>query len=182
MSIITSKEILDLIVMTAAVGYLFLGMTPHVRKAEAMPSRWHDYLISTLVAAPAVVFHELGHKIVALALGLQATFHAFYQMLGLGILLKWFGVGIIVVPGFVSISGAGPLQSALSSFAGPGMNLALALLCAVLLKYGRFSHQTEIILLATRKLNWLLFGFNMIPVPPFDGFGVVRGLWLALGL
>jgi len=180
MAIVTPQELIDLLVMTVAVGYIFSGILKIPTKPTELPSRWKDFLVSTMIAAPAVVFHEAAHKVVATFLGLTATFHAAYKWLVLGIILKHLNFGIFFIPGYVSIAGAGPLPSAMSAFAGPFLNLLMALICMAVLKYHKkLSHRVEIGLMLTKKLNLFLFVFNMLPIPPFDGSKVVFGLWQA---
>lgn len=75
-----------------------------------------------------------------------------------------------------------PKKAALMSAAGPLGNIALATLAfAVLYLVGRPDGGTEA---AIRKiafvflyLNLLLAIFNLVPLPPLDGAGIVRGLY-----
>ncbi|HLC84175.1 MAG TPA: M50 family metallopeptidase [Candidatus Nanoarchaeia archaeon] len=182
MAILSFAEAFDLVVMTLGVGYVFSGILRAPNQDPlAHRSVWKEICFAAAIAAPGVVFHELAHKIVAIFLGLEATFHASYFGLGLGIVLKLMGLGIFFIPGYVLISGAQPLQSSLSSFAGPLMNLLIALICMATLRYQKkLSHRTALALALSQKLNFFLFGFNMIPLPPFDGYKVVFGLLEAL--
>ncbi|MFY9342066.1 MAG: site-2 protease family protein [Planctomycetota bacterium] len=75
-----------------------------------------------------------------------------------------------------------PKRAALMSFAGPLANLALgAVAFSVLWFVGRPDGDTEV---TVRKiggaflfLNLLLALFNLVPLPPLDGAGIVRGLY-----
>ncbi|MCK5799413.1 MAG: site-2 protease family protein, partial [Deltaproteobacteria bacterium] len=68
------------------------------------------------------------------------------------------------------------------ALAGPIMNIFLAifitLLLAILLKTGVLSVSSELAtgIVTVIHLNWLLFFFNLIPVPPLDGGAVLAGL------
>ena len=136
------------------------------------------------VVAPAIIFHELGHKLVAMGYGLPATFHAAYSWLALGIVLKLLNFGFIFfVPAFVSFPATvTPLQSSLIAFAGPGVNLVLWLSALALLRYPRMARRIGIrerhlpILALTGRINMFLFIFNMLPLPFFDGAKVFSGL------
>lgn len=178
MALFTISEFIDLFVMVLGVGYIFTGLLPFPQKLHEIPSRTKEFLYSTLIAAPAVVFHEAAHKIAAISFGLAATFHASYFGLGLGIILKAMNLGIFFIPGYVTISGATQLQSALSAFAGPGLNLVLALgSMAVVRFYKGLSERARVGFLLSQKLNFFLFAFNMLPIPPFDGSKVFFGLY-----
>ncbi|MBI2673490.1 M50 family metallopeptidase [Candidatus Woesearchaeota archaeon] len=184
MTIITFREILDLIVMTLALGYIFSGFLKQ-RTIESYlnpASIWGDIKLSMLITAPGVVLHELGHKFVALLLGLKAEFFASYFGLGLGVVLKLIQSPLLVfVPGFVQVSASTPLQGAITAFAGPLVNLILWIVGFYILKYKKRMSTKEMMgWFLMKKINMILFLFNMIPLPPFDGFQVFLGLFRTL--
>lgn len=166
-------ELVDVIVMTLAVGFIFKDLFHQLEK---------PFLFSCLVTAPAIILHELGHKFVALGFGLDATFNAAYGWLAIGILLKLLNTGFIFfVPAYVSITGmVTPAQSALVGFAGPAFNLALFATSYLLLQQRKLKTKTFIFLTVTKQINLFLFIFNMLPLPFFDGFKVYQGLWQLL--
>ncbi len=184
MPIITLTEIFRLIVMTLALGYIFSGFL----KQRTVESYLHqrpileDIKFSIIVTAPGVVFHELGHKFVALLLGLKAEFFASYFGLGLGVVLKLVQSPLLVfVPGYVQVSASTPLQGAITAFAGPLVNLILWILGFYMLKYKKRMKKREMMgWFLVKRVNMILFLFNMIPLPPFDGFQVFFGLYKAL--
>ena len=184
MPLITIGEIIDLVLMTAFVGYIFSGMIP-VRRENYDPlihyKSGFDFerlKFAIMATAPAIIVHELAHKFVALGFGLSATFYAFYRssftlMLGiLAVISKLTGFGFVfVVPGFVGISGSGTnLQFALAAFAGPFVNLVLWLGSWYLLKNKIYRKKHYLLLLLTQRINMFLFIFNMLPIPGFDGY------------
>jgi Zn-dependent protease len=69
----------------------------------------------------------------------------------------------------------------LVSLAGPGMNLLLAIVFSVLLKvltvYGLYSMNNSDIIynlfMSTIWINIVLFVFNLIPLPPLDGYHIL---------
>jgi Zn-dependent protease len=139
------------------------------------------FVFGMMVAAPAVLFHELGHKLVAMGYGMHAEFHAAYFWLALGVILKLMNFGFIFfVPAYVSIVGAStPLSSALTAFAGPAVNLVLFLIAFLLLKSHSFvknNRKYVPLLFITSRINIFLFIFNMLPIPMFDGWKVYSGL------
>jgi Zn-dependent protease len=200
-------EILDIILMTVILGFLFMSALKPMRKASEdvlerylkKSSRfdWHALWFAALVTAPAIILHEFGHKITALSFGLNATFHAacstanlipgsppffdFYCGLTLlSIVLKLVNFGFIFfIPAFVSIGGnATVLQHTLIAFAGPFVNLLLFTFSWMMLTYNKtLSPKTKHFLVLSKNINLFLFVFNMIPIPGFDGFTVFSGLW-----
>jgi Zn-dependent protease len=201
---VTLIEIFDMFVTIALVGFLFMDAfkAPKAEKKGDELSRylnkksrfsnfnWNDFWFAAMVTAPAILLHELGHKIVALSFGYQATFHAFYAnsttlFLGLfAIAMKLLNFGLIfLVPGFVSITGVGgPLQSGLIAFAGPGVNLLLFLIALFIVKTQKLKEKGAHFWVLTKNINLFLFIFNMLPIPGFDGFTVWSSLWTILGL
>ena len=164
-------ELFDVIIMTLAVGYIFSDM---------FKSAKNPFLFSCLATAPALIVHELFHKFVALSFGLDATFHAAYFWLILGLLLKFVNFGFMFfVPAYVSIGGVGltPLASAAVSFAGPGANLLLFLTSWALLQQKTLKTSTYLFLQVTKQINLFLFAFNMLPIPGFDGLKFYQALY-----
>ena len=183
MPILTFGEIIDLIAMTFFVGYIFSGIIP-VRRENYDPlahlKKRFDFegmKFAVMATAPAIIFHELAHKFVALGFGLDAVFMAFYRnsftlMLGIfAVISKLTGFGfVLVVPGFVSISGPGThLQLALTALAGPFVNLVLWIGASYLLKTKHYKKKHFLLLSLTSRINMFLFIFNMLPIPGFDG-------------
>jgi len=169
---ISAKEIFDIIVMTFAIGYIFSGFIGKRRDVF----NWQDIKYSMIVAAPAVVLHELSHKFVAMAFGANAVLHAPYGMYIVVILLRLIHFPILFfVGGYVSHSPLPALESSLVALAGPLVNLFLWVFALVLLKNKTFSKHYHY-LIPMAKLNMFLFIFNMLPVPGFDGYWFLRGL------
>lgn len=180
--ILSIREIIDLILMTVIVGIIFSSFFRKFRPYEAF-SRWgidwKTIKMAIWITAPAIILHEMAHKFVAMSFGLEAVFHAAYTWLGIGFLLAILRTGFIFfVPGYVSIHGAGltPLVHSTIAFAGPAMNLILWFGAWIVLKKGNISGKAVPILILTKKINMLLFIFNMLPIPGFDGFHVYSGI------
>ena len=190
--IITVIEILYLFIVTLVLGFIFydrIGLYVP-KKEEDVISRytkrgfdWESFWFAALVTAPGVVLHELGHKFIALFFGLFAQFKIFTLGLGIAIVLKLVNSPfLIIAPGYVEISGpATNLQNFLISFAGPGVNLLLFIVALLLLKRKKkYSKKMYIFLELTKKINLILFIFNMIPIPPLDGSKVFYSLFKLL--
>ncbi|MFH0979175.1 MAG: M50 family metallopeptidase [Candidatus Woesearchaeota archaeon] len=184
----TIHEMFDIIVMSLAVGFIFSDLASRF-KPQKDPLldlskgylNWDDLKFSVLATAPAVLFHELSHKFLALGYGMQATFNAAYGWLGLGVILKLLKFPFIFfVPAYISISGNGtPLQHALIAVAGPAMNGFLWLLSFLFLKSRTFKRKYDGLLFLTGKINMFLFIFNLLPIPGFDGFTFYTRLFAA---
>ncbi len=207
MAIVTIPELLDVVIMSAAIGYIFHGYFSRFnpfRKHNAydyvgrQKFNWSDFLFSIYVVGPAIILHELGHKFVAMGFGHDATFFSalsinklingipffdFAAMLMIiAIVMTYFGSSFLFfVPAYVAFSAAAtPLQSLLIAFAGPALNLVLWLGASFALKKGKVPHKYVGFAVITSKINMYLFIFNMLPIPGFDGFRFYEGLFRVL--
>lgn len=183
MVLIGIEEILNLLIMTIAVGYIFSGYVKKPRTEFETPYGkigfdWGEFKTALYVAAPAVVLHELAHKFVAIAFGLSAVFKSFWQGLVLGIFLKAINSPLIILaPGYVEITGdVSPLLSAVTAAAGPLTNLLLFGISHWVLETRKLSRNQAVLFYLSKQINLWLFIFNMIPIPPLDGSKVLFGL------
>jgi Zn-dependent protease len=151
----------------------------------------------------AIVFHEVSHGFVARALG-DPTAHRLGR-LSLNPIRHVDPFGTVILPAILKLSGLPvfgwakpvPVQKALLrnprrdmmlvAAAGPGSNLAMAVIGAVLLglllRFTGGGEATGLALgfLALNLLNFILINvflalFNLLPVPPFDGGHIIEGL------
>ncbi len=193
MALISFREIIDIAIMTAALGYIFMSYVRRPKTELDFFERtsyfnWEDFKFAILITAPGIVLHELMHKFVAVFFGLIATFKAFFMGLAIGILLKIFNSPFILfAPGYVEISNPNPLVpvdpliSAATAFAGPFMNLALYFMAGFILnRKNKLTRNQAVILYMTKQINLFLFIFNMIPIPPLDGSKVFGGIFRAI--
>ncbi|HLD05873.1 MAG TPA: M50 family metallopeptidase [Candidatus Nanoarchaeia archaeon] len=185
----TFMEIIDAAIMSAAMGYIFMDAFPqHPRRVTStyfqqfQGFRWPDFWFACAVTAPSIILHEMGHKFVAMAYGLNATFHAAYSWLMLGIGLKLLNTGLIFfIPGYVSIGPIGSsLQMALIALAGPIWHLLLWGGSKLVLNSGKkIPHNAKFFLMLLGHINGFLLIFNLLPIPGFDGFSVYLNLYRA---
>lgn len=189
MALVTFQEIIDLFIMVFVIGFIFKDVFQvRVSNKEHDPleqyKKKNDFFsegfkTAVIVTAPAIVLHEAAHKITAIMFGLQATFHAAYMWLGIGLFLKLLSFPFIFfVPGFVSYTGGPvePLVRAFIALAGPLVNLLLFLFATLALKQNWFNNKYQPLLVVTKQINLFLFIFNMIPFGFFDGAHVFRNL------
>ena len=139
MAILTLKEVFDLIIMTVAIGYIFSGYFPQpktIYKVLKPSFNFQAFKYAAIVAAPAVVLHELAHKFTAIAFGIPATFNVFPLGLLLGVVLKLLNSPfLIIAPGYVQLPSSLPSYlTRITALAGPLMNLLLFLISFIVLK------------------------------------------------
>ena len=187
-------EILNLILLTAVIGYIISGYIKHPRKTFRQQHSekgkffdWDDFKFSLLIAAPGIVIHELFHKFFAIGFGAGASFQIFPIGIAIGIILRLIhSPFVLLAPGYVMISqdaGITSAQMAIIAFGGPLVNLLLWLGPTFVLRNQKrkLSRNMAIFLFYTASINLWLFIFNMIPVPPLDGSKVLMGLINAFG-
>lgn len=180
MPFFTLIELFYLLVLVLSIGYIFTSFIKDPTRYYSFGFNWQDFKFALLVAAPGIVIHELLHKFTAIFFGLSANFYIFWAGLGIAVFLKLISSPfLLIAPGYVAISGnATQLQSTLISFAGPFANLLIWFIAYLILNSAkRLSRQQAVLLYLTKKINLTLFIFNMIPIPPLDGFKVFYGLF-----
>lgn len=152
----------------------------------AYPLEMIPYVLVTLLIAFTI--HEWAHALVALAFGDDTAKNQGRLSLNPLVHIDLFGMLMILIAGF---GWAKPtpvnrfklkkrrLGSVLVSIAGPISNLLLAIvgvgLYALFLNYSFFTYGsiTETFLMIFVELNLVLFVFNLIPIPPLDGYQIL---------
>ncbi|MEM7115099.1 MAG: site-2 protease family protein [Chloroflexota bacterium] len=155
------------------------------------------FLAFIVVAFFAFAYHELGHALAANYLG--DTTPARYGRLTLNPIphISLTGMVMLILIGFGwAVTPIDPTQfrgnirvsHALVALAGPAANLIMAILFAIPLRlifdgnpfFFSFSESTfDLLVLYLQigvRLNLFLIGFNLLPIPPLDGFWVLRGV------
>ena len=149
----------------------------------------------------AIVFHEVSHGLVARRLGDPTAEER--GRLSLNPIRHIDPFGTVILPLILAITHA-PIfgwakpvpvnyrrlrrprrDMVLVALAGPGMNVLLAILGAVVLgatlSFSSNPDSLGAMLIAANALNFVLINlflavFNLLPIPPFDGGHVVQGL------
>ncbi|MFH1316161.1 MAG: M50 family metallopeptidase [Candidatus Woesearchaeota archaeon] len=192
MAFISLQEIIEILIMTVAIGFIFSRFFPRKPKEDYDPltyfnksplnNLWEDIKHGAIIAAPAVVLHELAHKVVAMSFGATATLHAPLTMYAIVIILILIRFPIIFfVGGYVSHTALPAFQSSLVSVAGPLTNIILwAVFFFISKQHIGKKYRKEMMMMA--KINLFLAAFNMIPFPGFDGFNFFRALLIGFGI
>jgi len=202
--LISLGEFVDMLLMVGIIGFLFKDMMrapvathdPVARYRVKRNVHWDDFWWACALIAPGILLHELAHKFTAMGFGQAATFHAACSVSQIGtgsfldftcilqiavVALKMIGIPFLIfIPGYVSFSsGVAPFAGALIALAGPLVHLAFWGVCTLLLKRKaarKYSMRKRLFFAFTAKINLFLFIFNILPIPGFDGFQVVRFL------
>ena len=172
----TGKEIRDLIISFIVIA---LGFTILYSNGDYS----HITLIFPVVmigVGVGFIFHELGHKFVAMHYGYYAEYELWPTGLLIALASSFFGF-IFAAPGAVVIysNGMEEKTNGIISIAGPIVNIILGLIFFLILgSLGNFVYTETgaivylICVLGTR-INFFLAAFNLLPIPPLDGSKVM---------
>jgi len=152
-------------------------------------------VISIVVFIMVIVAHELAHGWAAYRLGDPTAKYA--GRLSLNPLKHLDPIGSVLLPAMLAITGSpvifgwarpvpvNPMNFSdprkgmlITSLAGPGANFLLALIFAAIFKTGLFPPNSIpwIFLLYGILISLVLGIFNLIPIPPLDGGGIVSSI------
>jgi len=145
------------------------------------------YVEVVAVSFVSIVLHELGHALTATWEGDPTPKIRGHLTWDPRVHMGWISIVLLLVAGLGF--GSTPVNrsmfrhrrwgEALVSFAGPAVNLMLAVVGSFALAVcvrAQAPHFAVSFWWAMTMWNVVLFLFNMIPIPPFDGFGVLDGV------
>jgi Zn-dependent protease len=172
------RDILVLLAIAALLIYYF------------SPGAFRDptgLLITVAAIVLAITFHEFSHAFVANALGDptpkmmgRLTLNPLSHLDPIGTMMLFiarFGWGKPVQFNPYNLRINPAIGSAAVSFAGPASNVLLAIALTLPLRMGLEPGPLEREFLRNCiTINVALAAFNLIPIPPLDGFGVLQGL------
>ena len=127
--------------------------------------------LASLSVVVGFLVHEMSHKVVARRYGCWAEFRADYRMLGLALIMAFFGF-LFAAPGAVMIAGnVSREENGKISLAGPGSNFlaAVILMPFALFTLSGIPELAHDIAFGLYFFSVFLGSFNMIPVMPLDG-------------
>ena len=150
-----------------------------------------EMLLTIAAIVPSVILHEVSHGAVAFIFGDDTAKRA--GRLTLNPLSHVDPMGTIVIPTLLALSHATPFgfakpvpvnlnrlrhprnEGLLVSLAGPATNYILALVAAVLLRFSLPPKgDVREFVLDFGLVNVVLGTFNLLPVPPLDGSGILE--------
>ncbi|GBF35890.1 site-2 protease family protein [Methanofervidicoccus abyssi] len=167
-------EIRDLVISTVAIALIFAwpGRGFYIFND---PVFLYRFIIAILIVGSSFIFHELAHRTVARYFGAYSEFRAWFEGLAIALILKILIGFTFIAPGAVYIfkDYLTSEESGIIALSGPLSNVFLAILFSVfsifLPPFTIISH----ILYFGVYINLYLAAFNLLPVPPFDGFKVL---------
>lgn len=182
----TGKEIRDLIIsfIVIALGFTILYSNGDYSQITIV------FPMVLIGVGLGFIFHELGHKFVAMHYG----YYAEYELWPIGLLIalasSFFGF-IFAAPGAVVIYGSGMdnKTNGIISIAGPLVNIALGLIFfIILICLGDFINTETGFLVGLTcmigtRINFFLAAFNLLPIPPLDGSKVLSWsvpIWIVI--
>ena len=180
----TKNEIRDLIIsfIVIALGFTILYSNGDYSHISIV------FPVVMIGVGVGFIFHELGHKFVAMHYGYYAEYELWPTGLLIALVSSFFGF-IFAAPGAVVIYSQGMEEktNGIISIAGPIVNIILGLIFFLILgSLGAFVYTEAgaivylICVLGTR-INFFLAAFNLLPIPPLDGSKVMSWsipIWL----
>ena len=172
----TKNEIRDLIIsfIVIALGFTILYSNGDYSHISIV------FPVVMIGVGVGFIFHELGHKFVAIHYGYYAEYELWPTGLLIALVSSFFGF-IFAAPGAVVIYSQGMEEktNGIISIAGPIVNIILGLIFFLILgSLGDFIYTETgaivylICVLGTR-INFFLAAFNLLPIPPLDGSKVM---------
>lgn len=167
-SLTSPTEIRDMLVaiaiLTVAFSFVFTSSVDFVE----------NMAFAFVIVVAGFFVHEMAHKMVARRYGCWAEFRADFRMLGLALVMSFFGF-LFAAPGAVMIAGRiTNSQNGKISIAGPASNILVAAACIPFWANG-LEGVPEFAAVVAHGLTFLcgfLAFFNLLPIPAFDGLKV----------
>jgi Zn-dependent protease len=172
----TGKEIRDLIIsfIVIALGFTILYSNGDYSNIGLV------FPIVMIGVGAGFIFHELGHKFVAMHYGYYAEYELWPTGLIIALVSSFFGF-IFAAPGAVVIysNGMEKKTNGIISIAGPIVNIILGLIFFLILvslwdfAYTETGYLVALTCVLGTRINFFLAAFNLLPIPPLDGSKVM---------
>jgi len=167
------RELRDFALSIAVLGIAFSW--------RYLVDKLYNYALTVFVAISiGFLFHELAHRFTARRFGAYSRYRAWYLGLILALVISIASRGSVVfaAPGAVEVylTWYVPRADLFISLAGPLANIVIALISTAIYTYTRMSY-----VYIVGYINTILAFFNLLPIPPLDGYKAIRRnifLWL----
>ncbi len=173
-SIFSRNEFVDILTAVIVLGSAFtIALTADFNVAvNSYFTLYYLVPIGFLGAITAFLMHELAHRQMAIRYGGAAHFRLWPMGLLLSLITSPFGF-LFAAPGAVQIYAIDkPEHVGIVALAGPATNLILGILFMAFSSV--LSGFAQGITLYVGEINAIMCLFNMIPIPPLDGFKVLK--------
>ncbi len=180
---IKKQELFQILIAWVAITFAFSW-----KGVSGFPSMLVMMPIILLGTLTGFIFHELAHKFVAIHYGASARFFVWPMGLIFAVVLSLITSGgfVFAAPGAVYIWGKNitKKENGIISIAGPLSNFIIASIAITLgFVWKFFIGQTYLMYLffGVASINLFLGAFNLLPIPPLDGFKVFvwnKLLWI----
>ena len=187
------REIKDLAISAAVLAFVFAyayfgGITNIMSVIIGFP-------VMLLIISISFIFHELGHRNIAMKFNAYAEYRLWKNGLILAVIITVFTNGwlIFAAPGAVMIYTRADLwgrsaalsrqASGIISASGPVMNIIIAIAFFLLAALVPVSVLGIDVFGLGARINALLAFFNLLPIPPLDGSKILPWnirIWAAL--
>jgi len=172
---IQKNELIHIIIAWIVITFAF--------SFASILSKNYIYILAVLFGTlTGFIGHELAHKFSAIHYGAKARFFIWPMGLGFAIVMSLITSGgfVFAAPGAVYIWGKNisRKENGIISIFGPLSNFIFAILFIFIAFITAFLIKNQIattILFIIAQINLFLGAFNLLPIPPLDGFKVF--LW-----
>lgn len=165
------SEIVDLLASLIVLGIAF-------SMKYIMLGDFNRIMVSFLAVSIGFLVHELAHRYTARYFGAFSRYRAWYIGLAIALAIAIVSRGNIIfaAPGAVEVVlpwYSSRIESAIS-VSGPFANIVVALICIAI---RAIPHTTSLhwYVNVIGYVNAFLGFFNLLPIPPLDGYKVMRG-------
>lgn len=181
----TLMEIRDLLISIIVLGFMFSAALSNFQVEQNTP--FVNFLTAMLIVGPALLFHELAHKIMAQRYGCKASYVLWPMGVIFSVMLTILTAGRIIFAalGAVMIStsyttrlgyrfiGLSSEELGKIALSGPFTNIIIAVVSYA------FIWVNPQIIQAMITINLIVALFNALPFPPLDGAKIFS--WSKLG-
>jgi len=172
---LNKNEVLALMISLLALAFIYTGVFSLIRRGLGY------FIVILLLTAPSFLIHELAHRQVARHYGYLARYVIFPSWFLVSLLTAFLPFFRIIALGSVIIY-AYVLPRDVNvkiALAGPLSNVVMAAISIFLSRIIHYPISTYLYVFS--NINALYALFNLLPIPPLDGFKVFKGnvrMWI----